>query len=155
MLLPVCLDPIQAWTRLKKSHWAWSPHDSFLSLFSLPATSFLHSLPLSDHSQSIATPLVTLLPGHMTAEFKPRGHGLAWGPMTARGYLSGTDSPIFAAVQQYPHTQPHTHIHTHHPLPKLASPPLNHASGTCEEDQSARQSINTGSSWQNTQTLTN
>lgn len=31
----------------------------------------------------------------------PGGHSLAWGPMTARGYLSGTDSPIFAAVQQY------------------------------------------------------
>lgn len=30
----------------------------------------------------------------------PRGHRLACGPMTARGYLSGNDSPIFTGVQQ-------------------------------------------------------
>lgn len=73
--------PHSRWTRLKKSHWAWSPHDSCafssaLCLLSLPATSSLNSLPLSDYSLSRATAVVTLLPGHMTAEFKPQGSPL-------------------------------------------------------------------------------
>lgn len=80
-----------------KSRWACSPHCS--RSCSLP-----HQ-PLSSTACPSLTAerpaLVTLLPGHMTAKSSsPRGHRLACGPMTARGYLSGNDSPIFTGVQQ-------------------------------------------------------
>lgn len=98
--------PHSRWTRLKKSHWAWSPHDSLLSL--PPSVCCLSQQPLpSTACPSLATAsaeqqqwsLYCLVTWPQSSS--PRGHRLAWGPMTARGYLSGTDSPISAAIQQY------------------------------------------------------
>lgn len=82
MLLPVCLDPIQAWTLLKEKatgpalHIALSFFLCPAPLFSPPPTSFLDSLPLSDRRETSNTT------GHFTAwshdrqEFKPPGSPL-------------------------------------------------------------------------------
>lgn len=150
MLLPVCLDPIQAWTLLKEKATGPALHIA-LGFFARLLCSLPHQ-PLSSTACPSLTAersaLVTLLPGHMTGKSSsPRGHRLACGPMTARGYLSGNDSPIFTGVQQCC-PRPFFPALT----PKLASPltPLWHLGGG-----RACPSINTGSSWQNTMTLTN
>lgn len=110
---PSLAGPHSRWTWLEKRHWAWSPHDSFLSLplFSLPATSLLDSLPLwLQPEQRNST-------GHFTAwshDHRVQALGVtAWLEVQWQpgGYLSGTDSPIFAAIQQY-----HS---TNTPLPAL------------------------------------
>lgn len=148
MLLPVCLDPIQAWIGLKKSHQARLPHDSrFFLCFSFPSNLFPQQpAPLWPQAELCSTHWSLYCLVTWPQSSSPRGHGLAWGPVTARGYLSGTDSPIFTAIQQYWSPQP---------SPKLACPPLNHVYGTSLEHHSACPGINTGWSWQNRQTSTN
>lgn len=147
MLLPICLDPIQAWTWLKKTR----PR-VLMSLFLSVSSPVLPALPLSSlFPRQLASlwpqPKPSNTTGHFTAwshdqeSSSPWGHHLARGPMTAKVIWVELIA-LFSLT--FNNASP--------PLTQI-SLPFNHASGTSKEDQSAYSSINTGPSWQNTYIL--
>lgn len=146
--------PHSRWTRLEKSHWAWSPHDSLLSL-SLSVLS-----PSSLFPRQPAALWLQPEQSNSTGHFTAWSHDRRVQALGVTAWLEVQWQPgviwvelIVLFLLLFNNTTPPTP--PLQPSPKLPSPPLSHASGSSEEDQSACPSINTDSSWQNTQTLTN